>query len=131
MPLASGCYETPLPDCSFQCGASGECPTGYSCSASDNICKRSDLPASTICEGIVIADAAVPGIDATVTDASTVDASNVDASPFDASVADAAVPDAAVPDAAVPDANVPDAMVPDAMVPDAMVNDAMVFDAPP
>ncbi len=108
--LTSACYETPLPDCSFQCSAAGECPSGYSCSAVDNICKRDDVAADFECPGLIIADAAAPAFDASMSDAAVTDASFIDA----------ATPDAATPDGMVPDAMVPDAMVPDAMVPDAM-----------
>jgi|GEM_PF-2710025 len=108
--LAAGCYETPMPACTFACGASGECPSGYSCSSVDNICKRDDIPADHTCEGLVLADASVVSPDAPVTDAAVTDGA----------VVDAATPDAAVADAPLPDAPLPDAMVPDAVIPDAM-----------
>lgn len=103
--LATGCYETPMPACTFACSASGECPSGYSCSAVDNICKRNDVPADHMCEGLVLADASVVSPDAPV----------IDAAVIDSAVADAAVPDAPVPDAPLPDAPLPDAPLPDAM----------------
>lgn len=103
--FAAGCYETPMPECSFQCAADSTCPTGYSCSSVDNICKRNGVAEDFVCPGIVLADAAVQLPDAAVNDAAVIDASFIDAS---------------TPDAPVPDAMVPDAMVPDAFVPDAM-----------
>ncbi len=36
--LATACYSTPQPNCSFKCGATMECPDNYVCSTTDNIC---------------------------------------------------------------------------------------------
>jgi len=36
--LATACYSTPQPSCSFKCGPTMECPDNYVCSTTDNIC---------------------------------------------------------------------------------------------
>jgi hypothetical protein len=78
----AGCYETPRPPCAFLCGANGECPEGYLCSADDNRCHRSDPGGPAECPDSLPFDAAQ--LDASLIDASLIDASLIDASPFDA-----------------------------------------------
>jgi hypothetical protein len=46
--LAAGCYDTPEPDCAFQCGEDDACPDDYGC-ATDGWCKRIDLPDDHVC----------------------------------------------------------------------------------
>ena len=115
---APACYDSPLPDCGFQCGTAGSCPDDYTCSAT-SICRSNSAPVGTVCAGPVI-DAApddeLPDSDAPIN--------------FDSAGSDAPLPDARVTIDAEPDA-MPDA-APDAMpdaAPDAMP-DAMP-DAPP
>ena len=48
--LASACYETPRPDCAFECGPEASCPEGYSCQAETGWCKLDDAPESLECE---------------------------------------------------------------------------------
>ena len=97
--VATGCYDTPQPQCAFLCGAADACPDGYSC-ATDGWCKRDGVPDNFVCEG--------PGvIDAAVADAATIDAApDIDADPN----APDAGPDAATPDAA-PDPDGPPAPI--------------------
>ena len=51
----SACYETPRPECAFQCGPTGTCPDGYACRA-DGWCKREGVPSDFDC-GELEADA--------------------------------------------------------------------------
>ena len=44
----AACYETPRPDCAFQCGADGECPEGYSCNQ-DGWCVLDTAPEAVEC----------------------------------------------------------------------------------
>ena len=66
--LASACYETPRPDCAFECGPDESCPEGYSCEDESGWCKLDDAPASTTCEPSLVegdgdVDAGIPDAD--------------------------------------------------------------------
>ncbi len=127
--LATGCYETPRPECAFICGDNGACPADYSCRA-DNWCKRSDVQDTFVCDTRAVdaatsIDAAI-GADAATTDAAATDAAATDARPADARPADARPADARPADARPADARPPDARPPDARPPDASPPDAGV-----
>ena len=77
--LGAGCYKTPKPNCTFSCGASGECPTDYGCGP-DNVCH--------LMQGGSLAACDHPFDDAAVADAPPSDTAVADAS-FDASAIDA------------------------------------------
>ena len=94
--LGAGCYKTPKPNCTFSCGAAGECPTDYGCGP-DNVCH--------LMQGGSLAACDHPFDDAAVADAPPADASIADAPDIDAK-ADGmfdAHPDAMAD--AMPDAN--------------------------
>lgn len=48
--LATACYSTPQPNCTFMCGPSLECPDNYVCSTNDNICHLVSQGAVLACE---------------------------------------------------------------------------------
>lgn len=109
--LLGACFDKPAPACAFWCGVQSACPDGYRC-ATDQWCKREDVPDTYECGPGPTEDAAPAPADASLIDASLIDASPIDAappdSPLDARPPDASLPDAApVPaiDAALPDAN--------------------------
>ena len=51
--IGVSCYAAPEPNCGFQCGPNGECPTDYACS-STQVCEK--IGATDVCK----ADAGVP-----------------------------------------------------------------------
>lgn len=67
--LALGaCYDTPRPDCAFECGPDGACPEGYSCQDVTGWCKLDDAPEALECSpSLVEAD---EDVDAGMPDAS-------------------------------------------------------------
>ena len=44
---AWSCFSPRQPTCAFSCVADGLCPAGYTCSATDGWCHRSDVPDAT------------------------------------------------------------------------------------
>jgi hypothetical protein len=72
--LGAGCYKTPKPNCTFSCGAGGECPTDYGCGP-DNVCHLmsggSLAPCDHPFDDAAVADA--PAADAPVADAPAAD----------------------------------------------------------
>jgi hypothetical protein len=68
--LAAACYDTPRPECAFQCGPDADCPDGYACRP-DNWCKRADVPDDFQCAPPVPDAATIPdaGPDAAVPNA--------------------------------------------------------------
>jgi len=68
--FAAACYDTPRPECAFQCGPDADCPDGYAC-RTDNWCKRADVPDDFECAPPVPDAAPVPdaGPDAALPDA--------------------------------------------------------------
>jgi hypothetical protein len=111
--LASACYSTPTPECTFACSAAtgGACPDGYTCRP-DNVCKREGVADDFACPDIggspdgqidspIDADIDSPidaDIDAPI-DAPDIDAPDIDA-PIDA-------PDIDAPDIDAPDIDAP------------------------
>jgi hypothetical protein len=56
--LAAACYSTPQPNCAFRCGGTSEdCPSGYMCNPSDNICHLVVGDTLAECEVVVTPDA--------------------------------------------------------------------------
>jgi len=97
----AGCFKEPKPKCSFLCGASGACPDGYVCGATDNRCHLVDNGAPAACEDTLPPDGPpVPDSDTTF-----------DTAPVPDGTPDASPPDASPPDAPVPDADIPDATI--------------------
>jgi hypothetical protein len=78
----AGCYKTPNPNCTFQCGAGGACPTDYTCGP-DNICHLMTGSGLAAC-GVQFDDAAA--VDSSQADAKPIDGKPADASPIDAHV---------------------------------------------
>ena len=102
----AGCYKTPKPNCTFECGAGGSCPDDYTCGP-DQICHLMTGSGLAACE-IAFDDAAQTQKDTSMPDAKTFDAAKADAKAdaHDDATVDAhpdAHPDAR-PDAS-PDAN--------------------------
>jgi hypothetical protein len=73
----AGCYKTPKPSCTFQCGAGGVCPTDYACGP-DQICH--------LMTGSGLAACPIQYDDAAPLDSSQADAKPIDAPPIDATV---------------------------------------------
>ena len=68
--LASACYDTPRPDCAFECGPDEACPEGYTCEAESGWCKLDTAPESLECgPSLVEEDEPDGGPDASVPDA--------------------------------------------------------------
>ena len=132
--MVAGCFSKPAPQCAFLCADDGSCPSGYTCSAVDNWCKREGVAPDHDCDpGRADAasepDASVAN-DAAEVDAAEVDAAEVDAAEVDAAEVDAAEVDAAGFDAAADDATtMDDAAMDDAAMDDAAMDDAATVDA--
>ena len=45
----TACFSRPRPECGFVCGASGQCPSGYSCNSADTTCHLDGSRADMIC----------------------------------------------------------------------------------